>query len=254
MEKQGKDSRKELLQILFDIILIGVFSIIKSVLMFYYSGIVYVIFGVLELLVCCVLVVNVYRLFFEQGKKNDDQQDSRQIQALLYKQMKKLEAKMPENASGVMRDALVEQKEGFEQRTEELRMNQLRSAKAILAKIEEEAEKMHSQEENAGEQGILDKLQELEQQMAQMAQLQNALMEKLDGVTAAQVVSAEGTAGEAQTTVEETPTEEPAAAEEIAEEESVHSETPAPIEVAMDGDPNKELSPEEIAALFAGVN
>lgn len=223
---KDKADRRELWQILFDVILIGIFSIVKSVLMFYYSGAVYAVFGALELMVGCVLVINVYHLIKDNKPSavgRDD--DARKGQVLLYKQMKHLEEQMQELSAQMNQTA--------QNQIQEIKQNQLRSVKAVLNRMEEGVQTGDSAEVLKE---ILDKINELEQQMM----LQEREVPAVD-------------------ITEEVPAEEPEADIEVVERmdaEEDSTDTPlADLDIsALGDDPNRELTPDEIAALFSSVN
>ena len=113
MSKSGNG--KDLMQILLNIVIIGLFSIVENCLLFYYNGSWYmpVIFSVLSVLMYCVLAINIYNCIHDM-QRNSASKEEVQMQAMLLEQMKKMEKEM-----------------------EELKMNQLRSTKAILMKEEE---------------------------------------------------------------------------------------------------------------------
>lgn len=114
--KNKPSTAKDLMQILLNIIVIGIFSVIENWLLFYYEGTwqMAAIFGILSTLMCCVLAINIYNSILELKDRGSSQTDDKQMAAVLYKQMKKLEEELAA-----------------------VKNTQLRSAKAIVMKEEE---------------------------------------------------------------------------------------------------------------------
>lgn len=104
---------EELLQILFSLVIIGFFSIAENWLLFYMgSWTMSIIFSVLKIMMWCVLAINIYMCVKGTYKKTQKTEtlDDNQLQEIYDRQFKKME---------------------------EVRMIQLRSAKAMLDRQEE---------------------------------------------------------------------------------------------------------------------
>ncbi len=92
----------DLIQILLNIVILGVFSIVENWLLFFYgqSWMLVVIFGVLMILVSCLLAINIFNCVRSvtgtassqtEGQSADSAGNDKQIYALLYKQMKEIQ-------------------------------------------------------------------------------------------------------------------------------------------------------------------
>lgn len=129
MGKKDKKINRELLQLLLNVVIIGLFSMVENWLLFYYScsWVLPGIFGLLKLMVCCLFVINVYDLIKAPARSSEADRD-RQVQMLLYKQMKKLDEGTEE--------AIAELRENMNQQMEELKKEQLRAAKAVWNKLD----------------------------------------------------------------------------------------------------------------------
>lgn len=230
----------DLIQILLNIVILGVFSIVENWLLFFYgqSWILVVIFDVLMILVSCLLAINIFNCVKSirgtvssqtEGQSADSAGNDKQIYALLYKQMK------------------------------EIQKNQLLGTKAVL-------DKMSSISAEEKEQ-IREILQETAVNPA-AAEKETAVPEDVT-VPAAELAAAEKEieVPEDITIPEEIPIPDIAIQQEEADgepeeadftlENIVQEENESGIEDLLDGDlgdPNKELTPDEIAALFANIN
>lgn len=282
MGKNKEKGNGELFQILLNIVIIGIFAGVENWLLFYYdcSWVLPSIFGALITLMSCLLAINVYYCL-KGTAKGKTAGDDKQVQALLYKQMKKIDAD-----TGA---AIAQLKESVNQQIEELKMNQLRSTKALLNKVENAADGGVENAKSDASKGELftimqDQLAQVQQAQEELKQLLHEMSNKqerlFENVPAGQQSVEED---EAAAAVEEP--EEDFAAEDIgaepeedfapeadfladilgAEEEafepdSLDGEEKAdvqeepPVIPVDDGDPNRQLSPEEIAAMFAGIN
>lgn len=130
----------DLLQILSNVVIIGFFSIAENWLLFYLgSWTLSIIFGCLKIMMWCVLAINIYTIVKKKDKKDDKPvtHNDMQMQAVLYKQMKKMEADIPEGISNNTTQAFIEWEERLNQKMEEVKITQLRSIKAVLDKQEE---------------------------------------------------------------------------------------------------------------------
>lgn len=129
MKKKNGTISKELMQLLLNVVIIGIFSMIENWLLFYYScsEVLPGIFAVLKLMVCCLFVINLYDMIKASSRREDTERD-RQIQMLLYKEIQKLNEKTE--------TGIAEVKEDIGQQMEELRKDQLRSAKAVWDKLD----------------------------------------------------------------------------------------------------------------------
>ncbi len=109
---------KDLMQILLNIVIIGLFSIIENWLLFYYDGTWHmpVLFAILSVLMYCVLAINIYNCILGLRKEGNAAAGNQE----LLNQMKKLEEEL-----------------------NELKKNQLLSTKAILTKEEELQRYLH---------------------------------------------------------------------------------------------------------------
>lgn len=224
MGENKKRINGDLLQILLNVVIIGIFSIIEKWFLFSYgSWGLAAIFGILMMLMCCLLTINIYSCFTGNafGKKKENKGEEKQVQALLYKQMKRLEAEIPTIIIESEKKELKNVQESLNKQMEELKINQLRFAKVVLNKMEQ----------------IEHKQEELETLLDQAIQT--------------------GLAVEAQK-IQQTEEENVAITTEPIEEPVPEVSTEKPENNLMDAlqgsDPNRELSPDEIAALFAGAN
>ncbi|MCI8372421.1 MAG: hypothetical protein HFI75_08500 [Lachnospiraceae bacterium] len=198
----------DLIQILFNIVIIGVFSIVDKWLLFSYgSWGLAAVFEILMLLMCCLLAINVYSCMLGlSGKKKESNEEEKQMYALLYRQMKKLENQIPQIVYKTTEKILDEQQLEINKQMEELKINQLRSVKALLNKMEQ------TQSTSLAEEPVT----------------------------------------EAETPVPQAETPVTEAKEPVIQE--VKEEMPAVASVAITDDPNRELSADEIALLFAEAN
>lgn len=234
-------------QVIFNIFIIGFFSIAKEWVAAHDSDswLVGIIFSFLTMLMFCLLAINIYNCFM-RGKESAESNDDRQIQALLYKQMKRLEDQMSEMMD---RHSGVVSEEKIEHMFDEEKMNQLRSAKAILNKMAEIQDQQ-------------DKLMKLYEQAA--AQLPVEAAENIMPGEVLMKESASEEPAEDKGQQDKPEPEEPAA--DILLSEELQTESMETMDSAMDQsfaellpagameDPNRELTPDEIAALFSGVN
>lgn len=206
-----RDKRNgDLIQILLNIVILGIFSIVENWLLFFYgqSWILVVIFGVLMILVSCLLAINIFNCVNAmiktasprpQEQQTDSARDDKQIYALLYKQMK------------------------------EIQKNQLLSTKAVL-------DKMSSISSEDKEQ-ILEMLQTMAADFSVKAEEEVPVPEDIMKEQEDAVKDAEEDASISEDVSQN--------AEELSIEDILGGE---PL------DPNKELTPDEIAALFDSVN
>lgn len=132
----NKGMNRELMQVLFNIVLIGIFTIVENYMLFYYgSWILSAIFGFLKTLMCCLLAINIYGCAMSvlNTKEKNALDNDKQVQALLYKQMKKMEAQVPQDFYEGTDQRLKE----LDKRLEELKSNQLYSTKAVMNQVEQ---------------------------------------------------------------------------------------------------------------------
>lgn len=247
MEKKKKGTGTGLEQILLNVVIIEAFSIVENWLWFYYheSQVLPIIFGVLTAMMCCLLTINIYNCFMGGLRKGSGVQDSLQAQAVLYKQMKKLQNEVPES---VQKELNALEANVFKA-LEEVKKNQLRSAKALMAKVEEQPDSGEPVE-SASAQDI----EKITQMLARIEQTQEELKSMLEAVPA------EMTADDAE---EDIMLSEDELTKAFAEEETNLADAEEELSVQekvaeiIGGDaenPNRELTTDEIEALFSGIN
>lgn len=219
------------MQVLLNIVILGVFSIVENWLLFFYgqSWILVVIFGVLMILVSCLLAINIFNCVKSitettstrtQKQQADSGGNDKQIYALLYKQMK------------------------------EIQKNQLLSTKAVL-------DKMSSISSEDKEQ-ILEMLQTMAADFSVKAEKEVPVPEdiKKEQEDAAKEPEEDASVAEDMMQGQEEAVVEPEEDASASEDVPKNAEELA-IEDILGGeplDPNKELTPDEIAALFDSVN
>ena len=281
MGKEKKDTRNGLEQIILNVVIIEAFSIVENWLLFFYreSQILPIIFGVLSAMMFCLLTINIYNCFVGSLRKGGGSHESLQAQAVLFKQMKKLQAEVPASVRKEL-DAL---KTNVAKEIDEVKKNQLRSTKAVMTKVEEmqrDATKLTAEGMPAGDAGkimrMLEQIQKMQEELKGM--LGNSTVETVHTEETTPVEEVEDVPDESDLDSlpeasdllgedmdnslddDDLPSmdelvgafvdEEPDVIEGQASEEG---DVPDLLGVDM-GDPNKQLSADEIAALFSQVN
>lgn len=118
----------ELFQLLLCVVVIGVFLLVETWLIFYYDGgfVFPLIFGVLTILMLCLLALNMYQIFVKRFLISGGSSDKK-AEFLIYKQVKSL----PDTFDKQLKTELASI-------SEEIVKNQKLTAKAILLKVDEQ--------------------------------------------------------------------------------------------------------------------
>lgn len=127
--KQNKHKvNSELFQLLLCVVVIGVFLLVETWLIFYYDGgfVFPLIFGVLTILMLCLLALNMYQIFVKRFLISGGSSDKK-AEFLIYKQVKSL----PDTFDKQLKTELASV-------SEEIVKNQKLTAKAILLKVDEQ--------------------------------------------------------------------------------------------------------------------
>lgn len=261
-----KDKRNgDLIQVLLNIVILGIFAIVENWLLFFYgqSWSLVVIFGVLMILVSCLLAINIYNCAKSmsgaakgaQAQPMASTENDKQIYALLYKQMKDIQKKQLISTKVVldkMSSISAEDKEQIREMLETMLADipmMTEKAGATAADSSSMAEGIQPVAEKDTEEEVLIP-QDVEPEPDEEALMpQEAEPEPEEEVLIPQEAEPE-------------PEEEALNPQELDEaavsaEDSSQQEEDIAIEDILGGeplDPNKELTPEEIAALFANVN
>lgn len=132
MAPESKHSKhkvnSELFQLLLCVVVIGVFLLVETWLIFYYDGgfVFPLIFGVLTILMLCLLALNMYQIFVKRFLISGGSSDKK-AEFLIYKQVKSL----PDTFDKQLKTELASI-------SEEIVKNQKLTAKAILLKVDEQ--------------------------------------------------------------------------------------------------------------------
>ncbi len=132
MASESKHSKhkvnSELFQLLLCVVVIGVFLLVETWLIFYYDGgfVFPLIFGVLTILMLCLLALNMYQIFVKRFLISGGSSDKK-AEFLIYKQVKSL----PDTFDKQLKTELASI-------SEEIVKNQKLTAKAILLKVDEQ--------------------------------------------------------------------------------------------------------------------
>lgn len=292
-----KKKNNELLQLLVCVAVIGIFLLIEIWLIFYYAqGFVFpLIFGILIILMVCLMTLNIYQIFINRTAMSGGSSDKK-AEFLIYKQVKSLPEVFEEKLKGEIQEL-----------SESVNKTQKITAKAVLVKVEEQLAQIGSQESNtvakeefdvmkAEIDGLKTQLDELKTQNTDLSkQLESALsdnasikgsfsdlqseqkkiLEMLDSLSSKndeiksmfKAFSDGGNAigsDENKTLPQSTDVSDnfivSSDSSNVSAEENVSEPSPAEepqvSSVSVDTenyDPNKQLSPEEIAAMFANV-
>lgn len=291
-----KKKNNELLQLLICVAVIGLFLLIEIWLIFYYAqGFVFpLIFGILIILMACLMTLNIYQIFINRTAMNGGNSDKK-AEFLIYKQVKSL----PEVFEKKLRDEI-------KNLSENVNKTQKITAKAVLVKVEEQLEQLSAQENNSNIKDEFDSMKsELNVLKSQIDELkvqntdlskrlesalsdntslkgsfsdlqsqQNKILELLDrlfsqndeiksickslsddnndiGSTENKILSQSTDVSDGMTSSanDDVTAEVPTSESTISEEPKV-----SPIQIDTENyDPNKQLSPEEIAAMFANI-
>lgn len=294
----SKKVSNELVQLLICVAVTGIFLLIEVWLIFYYAqGFVFtLIFGVLIILMVCLLTLNIYQIFIKHTAASGS--SDKKAEYLIYKQVKSL----PDVFERRLTEEIKELSEGFGKM-------QKKTAKAVLIKVEEQLAQLKTEEDSSdvddkldgmkdeisGLKALIDELKTQNENLTN--QLRSALMdhetikdsfsdlkrehkkvfdllgslafrndeikEMVDAIIDKEDIKIEdsiksqesseqenGTAPETQDDVQAAETPQ----ETVTEEAENIEELISNISKADDYDPNKQLSPDEIADIFASLN
>lgn len=130
--KQKPKKSGELIQLLVSVAVIGALLLVEIWLLFFYregytDGFVFpLIFGILTILMTCILTLNIYQIFVKKMAMSAGSASDKKAEYLIYKEVKNLP------------DAFENQlKEELKTMNEEFSKTQMKTAKAILVKMEE---------------------------------------------------------------------------------------------------------------------
>ena len=131
----SKKVSNELVQLLICVAVTGIFLLIEVWLIFYYAqGFVFpLIFGVLIILMVCLLTLNIYQIFIRRTAAGGS--SDKKAEYLIYKQVKSL----PDVFERRLTEEIKELSEGFGKM-------QKKTAKAVLIKVEEQLAQLKTEE------------------------------------------------------------------------------------------------------------
>ena len=294
----SKKVSNELVQLLICVAVTGIFLLIEVWLIFYYAqGFVFpLIFGVLIILMVCLLTLNIYQIFIRRTAAGGS--SDKKAEYLIYKQVKSL----PDVFERRLTEEIKELSEGFGKM-------QKKTAKAVLIKVEEQLAQLKTEEgpsevddklegmkdEISGLKALIDELKTQNENLTnqlrsasmdhetikdsfidlkrehkkvfdllgslafrndEIKEMVDAIIDKEDIKIEDSIKSQESSEqenGAAPETQDNVQTAE-APQETVTEETENIEELISSISKAEDYDPNKQLSPDEIADIFANLN
>lgn len=223
--KNFKTRKGDLMQILVCIIMIGILLLIEGWLLFYYNGgfIFPLIFGILLIMMFCLHTINMYQ-FFERKMKSSAGGEKK-AELLIYKKVKSL----PDELEEIIQNQI-------ETNLSNIEKNQIKTSKAVLKKTEELINELKAQNENLSEQlqTALDENAHIKEMFEELKNEQQKMTASIENLNLKN---------------EEMPIPVP----ELEAQDETADSKPDEMVGSESEDANRQLSPEEIASLFANV-